>query len=97
MEEAGIATVCVATGLDLISQVNPPRSVFVNFPMGNNFGRRGDSEMQHRIIGEALSLVVTVTEGGQLVELPYEWHEEFADRFIRSLEKTRKLSRNQQM
>ena len=94
-EEAGIATVCVATGLDLISQVNPPRTVFVNFPMGNNFGRRGDHAMQLAIMRQALSLLETVTAGGELVTAPYEWHEEFESKFLRWLDETRNLPRNQ--
>ena len=76
-EEAGIATVCVSTGRDLTAQVKPPRSVFVNHPMGNNFGPPDDPEMQLRIMRDAFALLDTVTEGGVLVDLPYEWPEPF--------------------
>ena len=76
-EEAGIATVCVSTGRDLTAQVNPPRSVFVNHPMGNNFGPPDDREMQLKIMRDAFGLLETVTEGGTLVDLSYRWHEDF--------------------
>jgi D-proline reductase (dithiol) PrdB len=78
IEEAGIPTVLVSTGRDLTFQVRPPRSVFVNFPMGNPFGRPGDREQQTRILLDALHLVETTHEGGVLADLPYDWGEDFA-------------------
>ena len=76
-ETAGIATVCVSTGRDLTVQVKPPRSAFVNHPMGNNFGPPDDPAMQLRILRDAFALLDSVTEGGVLVDLPYEWPEDF--------------------
>jgi D-proline reductase (dithiol) PrdB len=78
VEEAGIPTVLVSTGRDLTAQVRPPRSVFVNFPMGNPFGRPGDRAQQRRILLDALRLAESAREGGVLVDLPYEWDEDFA-------------------
>ena len=76
-EEQGVATVCVSTGRDLTLQVKPPRSVFVNHPMGNNFGPAHQPEKQLLILRDALALIETAAEGGILVDLPYEWPEEF--------------------
>ena len=78
IEASGIPTVLVSTGRDLTFQVRPPRSVFVNFPMGNPFGRPGDRAQQTRILLDALHLVESAREGGVLVDLPYEWGEDFA-------------------
>ena len=78
VEEAGIATVCVSTGRDLTLQVRPPRSVFVNFPMGNAFGAPFDVAMQRNILQAALDLSVAATVGGELVDLPYRWPLAFA-------------------
>lgn len=58
-------------------QVKPPRTVFVNFPMGNAFGHPFDHKMQRRILLDALEAIETVTVGGTLIDLPYEWDEEF--------------------
>ncbi|MEZ5550833.1 MAG: hypothetical protein R3E82_08095 [Pseudomonadales bacterium] len=77
VEERGIATVCVATGRDLISLVKPPRALFVNHPMGNNFGAAGDVETQTLILRRALSLIETATQGGILEDFPTEWSEPF--------------------
>ncbi|MDK1021565.1 MAG: hypothetical protein QGD90_08010 [Candidatus Hydrogenedentes bacterium] len=77
VEEAGIATVLVSTGRDLTQQVLPPRSVFVNFPMGNPFGRPEDKAMQREILLEALRLAESAVEPGVLVDLPHDWGEDF--------------------
>jgi D-proline reductase (dithiol) PrdB len=78
VEDAGITTVLVSTGRDLTQQVLPPRSVFVNFPMGNPFGRAEDADMQRCILLDALRLAESATEGGAMVDLPYAWGEDFA-------------------
>ncbi len=70
IEERGIATVYVATGHDLTALVNPPRALFVNHPMGNNFGAANDIESQTRILRAALNPVETMEEGGTLVDMP---------------------------
>ena len=68
---------CVSTGRDLTAQVKPPRSVFVNHPMGNAFGAPGDSAMQLQVLRAALQLVQTAEQGGVLVDLPSEWRQSF--------------------
>jgi D-proline reductase (dithiol) PrdB len=78
IEEAGIPTVLVSTGRDLTAQVLPPRSVFVNFPMGNPFGPAGDVALQRRILCDALRVAETAEQGGVLVDLPYDWGRPFA-------------------
>ena len=72
-EAAGIATVCVSTGRDLTQQVKPPRSLFVNFPMGNNFGEPGNRAQQKAILVRALALIDEVQEGGYLEDWPEIW------------------------
>ena len=78
VEEAGIPTVVVSTGRDLSAQVRPPRTVFVNFPMGNPFGKPFDKVQQRKILLDALHAVESVKTGGEIVNLPYEWGEQFA-------------------
>jgi len=85
IEARGIPTVLVSTGRDLTQQVLPPRSVFVNFPMGNPFGRPGDVAMQRRVLLDALHLAETAPRGGTLVDLPYTWGEDFAPSVDRTL------------
>ncbi len=77
VEETGIPTVTVSTGRDITALVKPPRSLFVNFPMGNTFGHAKDTAMQTKILREALAFAATATEPGVLVDLPLEWDEAF--------------------
>ena len=77
VEQAGIPTVCISTGRDLTAKVKPPRSLFLNFPMGNTFGRSGDVATQTQVLRMALDLVVNATEAGVLVDAPLQWHEPF--------------------
>jgi D-proline reductase (dithiol) PrdB len=75
VEEAGIPTVCVSTGRDLTAQVKPPRSLFLNFPMGNNFGEPFNKKQQAAILGRALQLIEEVETGGLLEDWPEVWSE----------------------
>ncbi len=77
VEESGIPTVLVSTGRDLTAQVRPPRAAFVNFPMGNPFGRPGDTETQRAILLDALRLAERSDEAGLLIDLPHDWGDDF--------------------
>lgn len=77
VEQSGIPTINVSTGRDITALVRPPRSLFVNAPMGNTFGRPGDAERQREILREALALIQSATEPGVLVDLPGAWDEPF--------------------
>ncbi len=71
---------CVSTGRDLTALVKPPRSLFINHPMGNSFGRPDDGATQAAILRAALDLVATCEEPGALVDYPTDWGEPFAFR-----------------
>jgi D-proline reductase (dithiol) PrdB len=77
IEEAGIPTVVVSTGRDLSAQVKAPRTVFVNFPMGNPFGRPFDAAQQRAVLLDALRALESARDGGALIDLPYDWGEDF--------------------
>jgi hypothetical protein len=77
LEEAGIPTVVVSTARDISAQVKPPRTVFVNAPMGNTFGKPFDRARQRAILLDAMRALERVTVGGTLIDLPYEWDAEF--------------------
>ena len=77
MEERGIATVYVATGRDLTALVKPPRALFVNHPMGNNFGAAGDAATQLDVLRKALAMIHDTKEAGVLVDYPTNWDTPF--------------------
>lgn len=80
VEETGIATVTVSTGRDITASVRPPRSVFVNFPMGNAFGKPFDADGQRSILRDALAMLER-NGAGVLADLPYDWGVEFKPMF----------------
>ena len=81
IEELGIPTVLVSTGRDLTAQVRPPRSLFVNFPMGNPFGRAFDAAQQRSILREALALAEKAERPGEIMDLPLDWGADFSTTF----------------
>jgi len=60
-----------------MAQIKPPRSAFVNFPLGHQCGKPNDRVMQRRILRDALNLLVTAINPGEIVDLPYDWGEPF--------------------
>ena len=85
VEASGIPTMLVSTGLDLTEYVKPPRSLFVNFPMGNPFGAPRETSQQRRILQRALELTGDITEPGAIVHLDEEWPVSFQQKVETSL------------
>ena len=61
----------------MMSQVKPPRSAFVNFPLGHQCGKPNDVDLQGRILKDVLNVLATATTPGGIVDLPYEWERPF--------------------
>jgi len=61
-----------------MKQVLPPRSTFVNFPLGRECGKPHDIALQTRILKQTLEVLRTATEPGQIKDLHYEWQEPFS-------------------
>ena len=73
VEATGIPTLCMTSALDITRAVNPPRAVFVNFPLGHQTGKPHQPEQQRAIVRDALRAFETITRPGTIVELPYVW------------------------
>jgi D-proline reductase (dithiol) PrdB len=73
VESRGIATVSLSSAWSITRAVNPPRAVFVDFPLGHTAGKRGDRALQRRIMLDALAAVETVRTPGSIRRLPYRW------------------------
>ncbi len=58
---------------DVTEHVKPPRAVFVPFRMGHHFGVPFHTNVQRRIIRDALELVSTATHSGTILDLPLRW------------------------
>jgi hypothetical protein len=64
----------MTSAYDITRAVNPPRAVFVNYPLGHQTGKPGDREGQRAIVRGALDAFETVSRPGTIVELPYVWN-----------------------
>ena len=59
--------------LDITQAVNPPRSAFVDYPLGHTTGKPNTSELQRNLLAEALDAFVTLNAPGEVKHLPFQW------------------------
>lgn len=60
-----------------MSQVKPPRSAFINFPLGRQCGPPRDVDMQTQILKDVLNLLGSAKIPGDIADLPYKWDRPF--------------------
>ena len=72
MEEGGIATVVIGSGIfrERLAAMRLPRTVLTHHPMGRPLGAPGNRARQRQVIATALDLLQTAGEGGTMVDLP---------------------------
>ena len=66
----------MTSALDVTKAVKPPRSVFVNFPLGHQTGKPKQASLQRNIVREAFLAIESMVKPGMVVELPYVWDED---------------------
>lgn len=74
LEAAGIATVTLTSARDITASANPPRAVFVDYPLGHTAGRVNDLATSREIVGAALDAFASTTSG-TITDLPHRWSE----------------------
>jgi len=75
IERSGIPTVVLCSALDIIELVRPPRTVFLDYPLGNCAGAPKDAEGQRRILAATLEAAAGMSLPGAVVELDEAWPE----------------------
>ena len=73
VESRGISTLCMSSARSITRAVNPPRAVFLDFPLGHTAGKAGDRPGQRRIMIDTLSALDSIVEPGTIRDLPYRW------------------------
>ena len=73
VEESGIPTISMGNMPDRMACIKPPRVLQVKFARGSMFGEPGNVGRQRRILLDALDALQTMTEPGEIRELPYQW------------------------
>ncbi len=72
-EEAGIPTVVIGSGRDIIEECGVARFLFVDFPLGNPCGKPGDTAMQRSIAELALDVLERSFAPRTTVQAPVIW------------------------
>ena len=75
MEARGIPTISMSAARSITSAVNPPRAVFLDFPLGHTAGRANDKAGQRKIMIDTLSALDSIQAPGIIRDLPYRWQD----------------------
>ena len=65
----------MSSALSITAAVNPPRAVFLDFPLGHTAGKAGDTALQRRIMIDTLSALDSIQVPGTIRTLNYRWAE----------------------
>ena len=76
LEDAGLPTICLVSALDIVRAVNPPRAVFLDYPLGHTAGKPFDRVDQYGIVRAALGHLEAMTRPGSVAALPNRWHDD---------------------
>jgi hypothetical protein len=63
----------MASALDVIRAVNPPRAAFLDFPLGHTTGKPHDPGVQREIMVQALNSITGMTGPGSVATLDFRW------------------------
>ena len=72
LEAAGFPTIGLTSARSITASANPPRSVFVDLPLGHTAGPPNDPEAQQAIVQQALREGAALTGPG-IVDLDFSW------------------------
>lgn len=73
VEADGIPTTSLTSALSITRSVNPPRAVFLDYPLGHTAGKAKDPALQRDIVVAALGAVDELDRPGAVKMLPYRW------------------------
>jgi hypothetical protein len=62
----------LGSALDILQAGQPPRAIFVNYPLGFESGRFKDKHNQYQVVASALQGLMTM-KTPQIEVLPFEW------------------------
>jgi len=76
LEARGIVTFAMASALDIIEAGRPPRTVFVDYPLGHTTGKPHDPTDQYAVVRESLRAFVLMDRPDSLVRLSRRWSDD---------------------
>ena len=84
-ESAGIPTLSMSSARDITAAVNPPRAVFLDWPLGHTSGRPDQPDLDADIMRATLAAFETIEAPGTIVDLAIPWagDDDWKDRVLR--------------
>jgi len=76
LEERGFSTIVLNPTWEFHRAVGIPRTATIEYPYGRLFGEPGDKEGQSKILIKTLEALESCEKPGQIIHLPFIWHEE---------------------
>ena len=79
----------MSSAYSITAAVNPPRAVYLDYPLGHTSGRPLNAVEQLAIMRDTLSAFASIDKPGTIVKLNYQWQADDAwkDRVMRSAPK----------
>ncbi len=68
----------MTSALSITRAVHPPRSAYLDFPLGHTSGKPHQGALNHDIVRDALMAFETLKVPGETVMLRYEWADDDA-------------------
>lgn len=73
LEARGLPTLCLGSAHDILAAGRPPRSVFVDYPLGHSAGRPLCPDDQRAVLGAALRGFEAIVQPGRILTLDRRW------------------------
>jgi hypothetical protein len=82
MEESGIATIVIGSGIfrDRLEAMNLPRTLMTHFPMGRPLGAPNNISTQRKVLLAAIDLLDSANHGGTVID----FHDRYSPRLTNS-------------
>ena len=78
LERRGIPTLSMSSARSITQAVNPPRAVYLDFPLGHTAGRVNDPTGNQSILRDTLAAFEAIQRPGEIRDLAYAWSEDDA-------------------
>jgi len=78
LEKAGFPTICLTAARSITESVNPPRSAFVDMPLGYTAGRPNEPEFQRNLLRQVFEAAENIDTPGSIVDLDVAWSEDMS-------------------
>ena len=73
IEASGIPTLCLSSALSITQSVQPPRSVFVDFPLGHTSGKPFEPAQQDDLLTRTLAAFTDMQTAGDIRQFSDCW------------------------